>query len=271
VGEQVKKIAIFVGSPRKQLTYQVMQEFVEDLKAYGDIKCEYVFLKDANLSNCRGCGNCFNKGEEHCPFRDDRDSLIETIERSDGVIFATPNYSLNVSGIMKTFLDRLAFVFHRPRFFGKAFMGAVVQGIYGGKDVVDYLENVGGAWGFTVAKGFYVTAFQPLTASEQKKISQEVGEAARRFYQTLTRPSLPAPSLLRLMLFRLSRSSIHAMLDETYRDYRYFKEKEWFQAPYYYKARVGPGKRLAGLLGDFLGKRMARKRLAEAAAIETTR
>lgn len=269
--EQARKITIFVGSPRKQLTYKVMEEFVEDLKAFGDIECEYAFLRDANLSNCRGCGNCFLKGEEHCPLHDDRDALIAKIERSDGVVFATPNYSLNVSGIMKTFLDRLAFVFHRPRFFGKAFMGVVVQGIYGGKDVVKYLEKVGGAWGFTVGRGCYVTAFQPLTPSEQKKISEEVQKAARRFHQALTRPSLPVPSLLRLMLFRLSRSSIHAMLDETYRDYRYFKEKGWFESSFYYKARVGPVKGLMGLLGDRLGERMSRRRLAEATAVGAPR
>lgn len=106
-----------------------------------------------------------------------------------GVVFATPNYSLNVSGIMKTFLDRLAFVFHRPRFFGRAFMGVVVQGIYGGR-------------------GFCATALEPSTPSEQKRISDAVLKAARRFHQALTRPSLPVPSFLRLMLFRLSRSSI---------------------------------------------------------------
>jgi multimeric flavodoxin WrbA len=267
VGEQARKITVFVGSPRKQLTYKVVEEFVEDLKAFGDIHCEYVFLKDVSLANCRGCFNCFDKGEEHCPLRDDRDLLIEKIESSDGVVFATPNYSLQVSGIMKTFLDRLAFVFYRPRFFGKAFMGVIVQGIYGGKDVVSYLEKVGGAWGFSVGQGFCVTAFQPLTPSEQKKISQEVGKAAKRFYQTLTRPSLPVPTFLRLMLFRLSRSSMRAMLNETYRDYRYFREKGWFQSPYYYETRIGAVKRLAGWLSDRLGERMARKRLAEAAAV----
>ena len=261
--EKKRKIAIFIGSPRKQLTYQVMQEFAKDLEALGDIECEYVFLRDVNLANCRGCFNCFDKGEEHCPLRDDRDLLIEKIEGSDGVVFATPNYSLQVSGILKTFLDRLAFVFHRPRFFGKAFMGAVVQGIYGGKDVLAYLERVGGAWGFTVGRGFYVTAFQPLTPSDQERISRKVEKAARRFHRTLTRPSPPVPSLLRLMLFRLSRSSIRAMLNDTCRDYRYFKEKGWFQSPFYYTTRIGPVKGLAGRLGDFLGERMARRRLAE--------
>jgi len=271
MGEKAKRISVFVGSPRNQLTRQVVQEFVEDLKTFGDVECEYVFLKDVNLSNCRGCGSCFLKGEERCPLHDDRDVLIEKLENSGGVVFATPNYSLNVSGIMKTFLDRLAFVFHRPRFFGKAFMGVVVQGIYGGKDVVNYLEKVGGAWGFTVGRGFYVTAFQPLSPSEQKKISEEVGKAAKRFHRALTRPSLPVPSLLRLMLFRLSRSSIQAMLDETYRDYRYFKEKGWFESSYYYRTRVGPVRGLAGLFGDLLGKRIGRKRLAEATAVGVPR
>jgi len=265
MGEKIKKIVVIIGSPRKQLTYQVMQELVENLNTLGDIECQYVFLKDANLANCRGCGNCFLKGEENCPLRDDRDVLIQKIEDSDGVIFATPNYSLNVSGIMKTFLDRLAFVFHRPRFFGKAFMGVVVQGIYGGKDVVHYLEKVGGAWGFNVGRGFFVTAFQPLTPSERRKISNEVQKAARRFQQVLTRPSPPAPSLLRLMLFRLSRASIRAMLNDSNRDYRYFREKGWFESPYYYDARVGPVKALVGLLGDLLGERMAKRRLAETA------
>ena len=206
--KQAKKITVFIGSPRKQLTYKVMEEFVEDLKAFDNIDCEYVFLKDLTLANCRGCCNCFLKGEEDCPLRDVRDLLIRTMEDSDGVVFATPNYSLNVSGIMKTFLDRLAFVFHRPRFFGRAFMGVVVQGIYGGKDIVNYLEKVGGAWGFTVGRGFCVTALEPSTPSEQKRISDAVLKAARRFHRALTRPSLPIPSFLRLMLFRLSRSSI---------------------------------------------------------------
>ncbi len=265
--EKTRKITVFLGSPRKQLTYRVTQEFIADLMAFGNVEPEYVFLKDMNLSNCKGCCQCFEKGEELCPLRDDRDLLLEKIESSDGVVFATPNYSLQVTGIMKTFLDRLAFVFHRPRFFGKAFSAIVTQGIFGGKDVQEYLEKVGGAWGFTVGKGCCVTAFQPVTASDRKRISKEVRNAARRFYQTLTRPSLPAPTFFRLMLFRLSRASIQAMLNDTNRDYRYFKEKDWFQSHYYYEARLGLAKRLAGRFFDFLGGRMGRARLAEAAKV----
>lgn len=68
------------------------------------------------------------RGEELCPLKDDRDLLIGRMMSSDGVVLASPNYSFQVSAIMKIFLDRLGFVFHRPRFFGKAFTCARLEG-----------------------------------------------------------------------------------------------------------------------------------------------
>jgi multimeric flavodoxin WrbA len=85
--------------------------------------------------------------------KDDRDVLIEKVMASDGVVFASPNYSFQVSAIMKTFLDRLGFAFHRPRFFGKTFTSIVAQGIYGGNKIVDYLDFVGFGLGFNTVKG----------------------------------------------------------------------------------------------------------------------
>jgi len=46
---------------------------------------------------CRGFRICFDKGEGHCPPRDVRDILIGKINDSDGVIFASPNYSFQES------------------------------------------------------------------------------------------------------------------------------------------------------------------------------
>ena len=53
--------------------------------------------------------------------------LIEKMMASDGIVFASPNYSFHVSATMKMFLDRLGFVFHRPRFFGKTFTSIIAQ------------------------------------------------------------------------------------------------------------------------------------------------
>ena len=115
----MKKVTAFIGTARKKQTYYAVQRFLSSLQSFGDVEYEIVALTDYRVETCRGCKTCFNKGEEFCPLKDDRDVLIGKMMTSDGVVFATPNYSYQVTAIMKTFLDRLGFVFHRPQFFGK--------------------------------------------------------------------------------------------------------------------------------------------------------
>lgn len=257
----MKKVTIFIGSPGKQATYQAAEEFVTNFKAHMEINFEYVFLNDYNLGNCKGCKLCFNKGEEYCPLKDDRDLLIEKINNSDGVIFATPNYAFNVTAIMKNFLERISFIFHRPRFFSKVFMAIVFQGIYGGAAIVKYLENVGENLGFHVVKGCCLTALEPRIAIEQKKITQELNKASTRFYKELMCTTPLTPSFFKLMIFRMSRTNISIVLDKKFRDYAYFKEKGWFESDYYYDVPLGITKKLAGRFFDFLGKQMAKHKL----------
>jgi multimeric flavodoxin WrbA len=257
---QMNKVTVFIGSPRKQATYQAVQEFERNLKTYAEIDFEYVFLKDYHLEHCKGCKLCFDKGEEYCPLKDDRDLLIEKLSNSDGVIFATPNYSFQVTALMKNFLDRLAFVFHRPRFFGKTFTAIITQGIFGGASILKYLENMGENLGFHVAKGCCLRTLEPRTELQQKKITQEIKNASARFYKELMRPTPTTPSFFRLMGFRMARTSIMEILDEKYGDYSYFEEKGWFLSDYYYDTSLGLIKKLAGLFFDFLGGRMVKHR-----------
>ena len=137
------KVTAFVGSARKKHTYNATEKFLQKLQSLGDIEYEIVPLSDYDLKTCKGCMLCLNKGEELCPLKDDRDKLIEKMNNSDGIIFSSPNYSFNVSGLMKIFLDRLGFIFHRPRFFGKAFTSIVVQGFYRGNKIIDYFNFFG--------------------------------------------------------------------------------------------------------------------------------
>lgn len=255
----MKKVTAFMGSARKQATYEAVREFERNLKLYMEIKFEYVFLKDYRLDYCRGCKLCFDKGEELCPIRDDRDLLIDKMNNSDGVVFATPNYSFHVSAPMKNLLDRLAFVFHRPHFFGKAFTSIVTQGIFGGGSIVKYLDNMGENLGFSVAKGCVLKTLEPVTKAAQEKNSQEIKKAAARYYKKLTYSALPSPSFFRLMLFRMSRTSMKEMLNDEYCDYRHYKEKGWFDSDYYYDVSLSPIKKLAGWIFDFMGRRMSRQ------------
>lgn len=253
----MKKVTAFIGSQTKRHTYQAVQEFEKNLKQYGEIDFEYVTLSDYRLEFCRGCLQCFDKGEEYCTLRDDRDVLLGKMEQSDGVILATPNYAWHVSARMKNFLDRTAFINHRPRFFNKAFTAIVTQGIGRGDDILKFLYFTGESLGFHVSKGCCVTTREPMNEVQKKEYSRKIKQAADRFYEELLRPA-PPPSLFRLMIFRMSLPLVKSAGEE-YRDYHYYKEKGWFEAEYYYPTSLGFPKKVAGRLFDFVGRQMVNR------------
>lgn len=251
------KVTAFVGSARKKHTYNATEKLLQNLTSLGDVEYEIVHLTDYNLETCKGCIVCFNKGEESCPLKDDRDKLIEKINNSDGVIFASPNYSFHVSAIMKILLDRLAFVLHRPRYFGKVFTSIVTQGIYGGKDILKYFNFIGSGLGFNVVKGCCIKTLEPLTKKDQEKIDKIIDKHCKRFYLKLLKNKYPTPSLLKLMMFRYARSSMKSKLNEEYKDYRYYKEKGWFESDYYYPVELNFIKKIIGKFSDWMGTKIS--------------
>ena len=261
----MKTITAFIGSARRRgSTCAATRQFLDNLQSLGDIQFEIVFLSDYNLSLCRGCKTCFLRGEEHCPLKDDRDILIEKMMISDGVVFASPNYSFQVSAIMKTLLDRLGFVFHRPRFHGKTFTSIVVQGIHGGSKIVKYLDFVGSGLGFNVVKGNCITALEPMAEKDRLKMTKSIAGHALRFHEQLLKPPYSAPSIFRLMVFRMGRTSIRQMLGNDNRDHTYYREHGWFESDYYYPIRLGLLKTTLGAAFDLIAARIFKARVESA-------
>jgi multimeric flavodoxin WrbA len=248
----MKRVTAFVGSARKRNTRRAVLEFLGNLQAFGDVEYEVVALNEYRLETCRGCGVCFEKGEELCPLHDDRDVLIRKIEASDGVVFASPNYTFHVSGLMKTFLDRLGFACHRPRFHGKAFTSIVAQGFYGGGKILKYLDFVGNALGFNTVQGSCLGTLEPISEKGRQKIDRTLARLSRRFHDGLVKPAFPVPTLLKLMVFRMSRTSVKISLDGRSRDYTYYADRGWFESDYFYPTRLGALKKVAGILFDSL-------------------
>jgi len=246
----MKKVTAFVGSAHKKNTHKAVVQFLNSLQALGDVEYEIVTLSDYKLGICRGCRLCFEKGEEFCPLKDDRDMLFDKIAASDGVVFATPNYCWQMSGIMKVFLDRFGFAFHRPRYFGKAFTSIVAQGFGGGNKIVKDLDLAASILGFNTLKGMIVTGFDPRTEKEQQKIDRNLAEQSKRFYALLAKSAYPVPTLFQLMVFRMGRTTVNRKADPKSIDYRYYAEKGWFESDYFYPTRLGVLKKAVGNLFD---------------------
>ena len=260
----MKKVTAFVGSGHKRLTHNAVRQFLDELASYGDVETDLVTLNDYSIGICRGCRLCFDRGEETCPMKDDRDALIAKIMASDGIVLASPNYSFQVSGAMKVFLDRLGFAFHRPRFFGKACTSIVTQGFFGGKKIVKYLDFASGALGFNTVPGSCFTALDPPTSRETAKRDRALAAHARRFHDRMAGVPFPTPSLLMLWGFRMGRTNVRLELGEADRDYRYYTDKGWFDSDYFYPVRLNPLKKAAGRYFDAAQARktLRRKRAA---------
>ena len=253
----MKKVIAIIGSARKKATFHAVQKFEENLKLWTDIDFEYIFLHKYHLEFCKGCLACLDYGEHLCSLEDDRDKLFEKMDQADGVILASPNYAFQVSARMKNFLDRFAYFYHRPYFWGKTFTAIITQGVFGGDKIRKYLQTMGKNFGFNVTKGTCVKTLDPMTAQQERKLEKKIHKAAKRFHKQLEQAKNPKPSLFRLMMFRMSRNFIQK-LDPKYRDYHYYKEQGWFESDYYFETSLGFFKRLMGRFFDFMGRIMAK-------------
>ena len=249
------KVTAFIGSARKKHTYKTTEKFLKTLQTFGKVEYEIVMLGEYNLDTCKGCKLCLDKGEELCNLKDDRTVLLEKMKNSDGVVFASPNYSFHVSALMKQFLDRLGFIFHRPQYFGKTFTGIVAQGVYGGSKIVKYFNFIGKALGFNVVKGICVTNLEPVSEKAIEKNERKIVQLSKRFYKQLIKNELPKPSLFDLFIFRMSRTSMKMKLDENFRDYNYYIEKGWFTSDFFYPVKLSPVKKFMGRLFDSMAQK----------------
>jgi hypothetical protein len=130
----------------------------------------------------------------------------------------------------------------------------------GGKAIVKYFNFIGDRMGFNVVKGSVLTTLEPMTEKGQVKIDEIIDRQSKRFYSKLIKKEYPTPTFFKLMIFRMSRKSIKLMLDESYRDYTYYKEKGWFESDYYYPVKLNPFKKLIGRLFDRMAARSTKSR-----------
>ena len=62
-------------------------------------------LRDININDCKACYYCYRN--DTCSINDDMQNIHNKIQKSDILILASPMYWWGVTGLMKTFIDRL--------------------------------------------------------------------------------------------------------------------------------------------------------------------
>jgi hypothetical protein len=198
-------------------------------------------------------------GEDRCPNKDGIREIHAIIQDYDVVIITTPIYALQVTALVKIFLERSAYIMHRPCYFGKWFMSISTQAIFGDKDVAKYLTSVMHSWGFNIIPSLRLTiALGNQTAAQKNKTHKIINANVKRFRAIEKKSRFPVPKWKDFMMFRVRRSVMNSrsFLDIFPRDVEYFRENNWFKAPYYYDIHINPFMKVIGRLFDVLGRKM---------------
>jgi putative NADPH-quinone reductase len=102
------KVLAINSSPNAEngCTAKMLSPLLEGMQAAG-ATTETINLGKLKINHCIACFNCWFKTPGKCIHKDDMAPLIQKYVEADFVIFATPLYVYNVSGMMKVFLDRI--------------------------------------------------------------------------------------------------------------------------------------------------------------------
>ena len=224
------KIVAICGSPHKGSCYRVLSTIAED---HPEVEYKLLMLGELNFEPCIGCYACIARGEDKCPLKDDRDLVVNEMLDADGVIFASPVYVNHISALMKSFIDRIGYESHRPRFFGKQAMVMAVCGGFGADKAAGYLEDIVTTCGFSVVSKLELKA-STKTAKETAQNRRKAAAAFDALVAGIESGQRNPPELQQVIMFHMFKAISEAYPDRFPADRRYYQDK----TGYYDDAKV---------------------------------
>ncbi len=145
------------GSPTGGSSTDILVNAILEGATANHVKTRFVRLNDKNILPCQSCGK--SPEPDYCFFHDDMDELYGLMEKSEGIILASPIFFDSVSAQTKLFIDRTnclrpvdfsiedETIFKKPLFAGKKGGIVIVGGEQGSFDTT-----------LRTAKGFFLWA-----------------------------------------------------------------------------------------------------------------
>ncbi len=116
----MKKVLIVSTSPRLNSNSEALAKALAEGSREAGSEVELVSLRGKTVSFCRGCFVCQEK--QRCVIRDDADDICQKALHADVLVFATPIYYYEMSGQLKTLLDRFNPLFPSSYAFGDVYL-----------------------------------------------------------------------------------------------------------------------------------------------------
>ena len=119
----MSKVLVITTSLRaKSNSDRLAYEMIRGAKDAGH-EVEHISLKGKDIRFCIGCLAC--QKTQKCVLKDDAIEIAEKVKEAETLVFATPIYYYEMSGQMKTLLDRLNPLYPSDYRFRKVYMLSV--------------------------------------------------------------------------------------------------------------------------------------------------
>lgn len=122
----MKICVLFGGHKKKGNTATLLEAVLTGAKEKGH-EIERLNLVDLEIKPCLGCMACKKEGATGCIQNDDMPKVVDAVVAADLLIFASPMYWWNVTGPLKTTIDR---------FFALPFVAATGQSAFAKKKLL---------------------------------------------------------------------------------------------------------------------------------------
>lgn len=116
----MKKVLIISTSLRNNSNSEILAHEAERGAKEAGHDVEFVSLKNKEIKFCKGCMACQKVG--HCIIDDDANEITEKMKNADVIVWATPIYYYEMSGQMKTLIDRANSLFASGHKFNEVYV-----------------------------------------------------------------------------------------------------------------------------------------------------
>ncbi len=226
----MKYVVAVNGSPRKSSTHKLLVK-IAGLLEDQEIQVITIDLADYQINDCTGCERCIRK-TSRCFQKDDSETILSQLVAADGVILASPVYVMNVTGRLKSLIDKTASWIHRPPLVGKPVLSVATTAGAGLKEVLDYLEKVAIQW------GLHPTDRVGRSKMNQAPLSQ--AQVSNFVWHLHNPPRAYTVSLSQILQYQVQKVLALKILDI---DREYWVERGWDKQLYYYPCHISLGKR----------------------------
>lgn len=138
----MKKVLIISTSLRNNANSEILAKEVEKGAIEVGHSVEFVSLKDKEIKFCKGCLACQKLGK--CVINDDANEITLKMKESDVIVWATPIYYYEMSGQMKTLIDRANSLFATGKNFSEIYV--ITTSADAEKGVVNTVLNGVNGW-----------------------------------------------------------------------------------------------------------------------------